>query len=58
METQSTGLSRSPPQHAAVDSVFMNDCMVLGIKLDQCNPVQHMQTAHEAKSEQDNPLAH
>lgn len=23
--------------------VVMNDCVVLGIKLDQCNPPQHMQ---------------
>lgn len=35
-----------PPAAPAV----MNDCMVLGIKLDQCNPAQHMQQPARAKS--------
>lgn len=38
---------------AAVPSaapVVMNDCMVLGIKLDQRNPPQHMQQPTRAKS--------
>lgn len=55
METRGTGLGES--LHTAVDSGFMNDCMVLGIMLDKCNPAQHMQTVREAKSVQDNLLA-
>lgn len=34
------GASMAVPPAAPV---VMNDCMALGIKLDQCNPLQHMQ---------------